>query len=378
MRPAIVFVLCGRLVTMEALRLVVVATTILLSTSAIAQEGDPDSDACLTEFDRLPAIDLREKHFFSKQMEKLAKFDQGMKCREKKWAAKVPKITDDDRRAVREREVERRKFEGIVAERRTSLRAAGVTLEFGVGRAAWVYRFHGCLVGQGGSLYTYNEKLKLVESRLPDQEYKKAVELVKHLTIEAFQSRQIRWDGGGATWTLSVDGSQKTLKEIGDTEGELADSNARQLVQLINDWCPMARGAIEAEDRFKPVLERIAPVSELPVAHTGTAEEAKEMLQQAISELRRDPQAAVREFDRVFWKDLSVLCVGEDGRVATRSLRPGWKNEKDRELLERAVENQIDTISFVSSKAGPSKAPVAREAYVTRVGSIACGVSYVK
>jgi hypothetical protein len=167
-------------------------------------------------------------------------------------------------------------------------------------------------------------------------------------------------------WSVSSGGYiTKDLKVMGDYEGSLPDPGAQQLVELINAWCPLARMRME---RWEPMgLNNDGLIQSV---------DALKMLQQAVLEIKRDPKQATLSFDRVFWNGLSVLCVDESGNAVSPNIRPGWDYENDKGVLANVAEGRIDKVAFMSRGSDPSQPLVPRKAYVTKVGGLACGVSY--
>jgi cytochrome c len=125
----------------------------------------------------------------------------------------------------------------------------------------------------------------------------------------------------------------------------------------------------------------------------GSSLEARAMLEKAATELKADQTAALAKFNDPKGpfrdRDLYVFCfdmgtgkitthinpsvIGTDGRTA---------KEKDgtpfgQKLYDAAVEGKINTVSYNFPKPGSTE-PVAKEAYVTRVGNAGCAVGYYK
>ena len=126
---------------------------------------------------------------------------------------------------------------------------------------------------------------------------------------------------------------------------------------------------------------------------SGSAADAKAMLEKAITALKADPAAALAKFNDAKGpfrdRDLYVFCfdmgtakitthvnpavIGTDGRAA---------KEKDgtpfgQKLYDAAVEGKINTVSYNFPRPGSTE-PVPKEAYVTRVGNQGCAVGYYK
>jgi hypothetical protein len=81
-------------------------------------------------------------------------------------------------------------------ERLSALRQLGPTLEFSSGNAGWHFLFRGCLIGEGGSVYAYDEHLKIEQTgKLSEDEFSSAVETAKSVSGSAAGQR-VSFDGG--------------------------------------------------------------------------------------------------------------------------------------------------------------------------------------
>jgi len=128
-------------------------------------------------------------------------------------------------------------------------------------------------------------------------------------------------------------------------------------------------------------------------AQFGTPAEAKAMLEKAITELKANEAAALIKFNKADGgfrdRDLYVYCAEMGSGKFTAHVNPALMGtdiralkEKDgsplgQKIYDSAKEGTISTISYNFPKPGTTD-PVAKEAYVTRVGSEACGVGYYK
>ena len=133
-----------------------------------------------------------------------------------------------------------RKFEAELDERTASMRQAGPTFEFHYLNGAWGYANAGCIIGEGGNVYTFNfEQTPFFQptGRVSDPEYNRSIELAKSVGGHEYTPQRAMVDGGSGWWTVTVDGVPTRLKETVDTRGELADPAAAELVKFIAQWC---------------------------------------------------------------------------------------------------------------------------------------------
>jgi hypothetical protein len=126
---------------------------------------------------------------------------------------------------------------------------------------------------------------------------------------------------------------------------------------------------------------------------TGTAAEAKAMLQRAVTELKANPTTAIAQFNKADGpfrdRDLYVFCFEMGTGKLTAHVNPALMNtdvralkEKDgsplgQKIYDAAKEGTITTVSYNFPKPGGTE-PMPKEAYVTSVGDLSCGVGYYK
>jgi hypothetical protein len=128
----------------------------------------------------------------------------------------------------------------------------------------------------------------------------------------------------------------------------------------------------------------------------GTAEEARAMLDRAITALKTDEAAALKKFNDPDNKqfhdhDLYVFCYNiSDGKI-TAYLGPALLNVDIRTLtlkddpigqrvyqaLQSAPEGTFTTIDYNFPKPGMTE-PVPKQTLEVRIGSQGCGVTYFK
>jgi hypothetical protein len=128
-------------------------------------------------------------------------------------------------------------------------------------------------------------------------------------------------------------------------------------------------------------------------AQFGTPAEAKAMLEKAVTELKANEATALVKFNKADGgfrdRDLYVYCAEMGTGKFTAHVNPALMGtdvralkEKDgsplgQKIYDSAKEGTITTIGYNFPKPGTTD-PVAKEAYVTRVGNEACGVGYYK
>jgi signal transduction histidine kinase len=126
---------------------------------------------------------------------------------------------------------------------------------------------------------------------------------------------------------------------------------------------------------------------------TGTAAEAKAMMEKAITELKANEAAALAKFNKADGgfrdRDLYVYCFEQASGKFTAHVNTALMGtdvralkEKDgaplgQKVFDAAKAGTITTISYNFPKPGGTD-PVPKEAYVTAVGNQGCGVGYYK
>jgi len=121
---------------------------------------------------------------------------------------------------------------------------------------------------------------------------------------------------------------------------------------------------------------------------SGTAAEAKAMLEKAVEALKDNPAQALASFRNALGgfkdRDLYVFCVGPDGTWSAHPVLEGqqateWSLPDGKvlaqEMLTRAQEDQVSEISYRWSRAG-DKEPVRKVTFFIKVGDQVCGVGY--
>jgi signal transduction histidine kinase len=126
---------------------------------------------------------------------------------------------------------------------------------------------------------------------------------------------------------------------------------------------------------------------------SGTADEAKAMLEKAIAAVKADQTKALASFnagtDGFKDRDLYPFCFNiADGLVLagpatvkgkdTRTLKdPTGKAFGDEIYKAAAQDGKINEVSYMFPRPGATE-PVAKVSFVTKVGDLGCGVGYYK
>jgi hypothetical protein len=134
-------------------------------------------------------------------------------------------------------------------------------------------------------------------------------------------------------------------------------------------------------------------------APAGTASEAKAMLTKAIAALKADKAKAIEMFNKGEGgfkdRDLYPFCVNfSDGKVIANHNFPQLIGKDNRtfkdvightfgqefyDTVSKAKEGEIvESAPFLFPRPGSDKTPVAKVAYLSRMGDIYCGVGYYK
>jgi hypothetical protein len=137
----------------------------------------------------------------------------------------------------------------------------------------------------------------------------------------------------------------------------------------------------------------------LAQAPTGTAGEAKAMLTKAITAVKADKAKAIEMFNKGEGgfkdRDLYPFCVNlSDAKQIASSNTPQLIGQDVRTFKDstghsfglanydaavKAKEGEIiESAPFLFPRPGPDKTPVAKVAYLSKIGDIYCGVGYYK
>lgn len=130
-------------------------------------------------------------------------------------------------------------------------------------------------------------------------------------------------------------------------------------------------------------------------AQSGTAAEAKSMLDAAVTALKANEAAAIAEFNdkankKFHDRDLYVFCYDMTNGKFTAHPNPALMGTdvralkaKDDPLGQRIFDtvkasgSNVGTVDYVFPKPGTTE-PLPKQSYVTMVGNEGCGVGYYK
>jgi hypothetical protein len=127
---------------------------------------------------------------------------------------------------------------------------------------------------------------------------------------------------------------------------------------------------------------------------TGTAAEARALLDKAVAALKANEADALAKFPKTDGgfrdRDLYVYCFNATDGKFTAHVNPALigtdvralKDAKDgtplgQKIFDLAKAGSVATVAYNFPKPGGTE-PVPKEAYVTRVGNQSCGVGYYK
>ena len=127
---------------------------------------------------------------------------------------------------------------------------------------------------------------------------------------------------------------------------------------------------------------------------TGTAAEAKAMLEKGIAALKANKANAIKQFNTnpgpFRDRDLYVFCYNtSDGKFTAhpndklmgtdiRALKDPEGTPLGENIFKGAKEGTISTTDYKFPKPGTSGPPVAKQSFITAVGDQGCGVGYYK
>jgi cache domain-containing protein len=127
---------------------------------------------------------------------------------------------------------------------------------------------------------------------------------------------------------------------------------------------------------------------------TGTAAEAKAMLEKAVAAVKADKGKAIEMFVKGEGgfkdRDLYPFCFNiADGKVVAtqastligmdvRTLKDKVGKAFGEEIYKAAKDGQIAEVSYMFPRPGPDTTPVQKISFVTKAGDLGCGVGYYK
>jgi signal transduction histidine kinase len=135
----------------------------------------------------------------------------------------------------------------------------------------------------------------------------------------------------------------------------------------------------------------LMPAAFVSAADSGTAAEAKAMLEKAVAALKANQADALDKFGKADGgfkdRDLYVFCFNAaDGKFTAhpslmgtdiRALKDKSGKAFGEEIFTAATEGKIAQVAYVFPRPGTTD-PVPKESFVTRVGDQGCGVGYYK
>ena len=138
----------------------------------------------------------------------------------------------------------------------------------------------------------------------------------------------------------------------------------------------------------------VAVGQSIAASDTGTAEEAKAMLERAVAAIEADEKAALTAFtegsDAFKDRDLYVFCGdATDGTVTAHGANSTLVGNSLRDIKDKAgkpigeefysvaEEGEYNVVEYVWPRPGETEA-VPKASYVTKIGNQICGVGYYK
>jgi hypothetical protein len=134
----------------------------------------------------------------------------------------------------------------------------------------------------------------------------------------------------------------------------------------------------------------------LAQGQSGTAAEAKAMIEKAVAELKANQAVALVKFNNADSgfrdRDLYAFCFDTTTGIRTAHVLVEYIGKDIRPLTEKngsplgqkifdaaikVQEGEITTVNYNFPRPGTTD-PIAKESYVTRVGNQGCGVGYYK
>jgi signal transduction histidine kinase len=139
-------------------------------------------------------------------------------------------------------------------------------------------------------------------------------------------------------------------------------------------------------------LSTLVMATPLFAADSGTAPEAKAMLEKAVVAVKADKPKALAQFSAGEGgfkdKDLYVFCIAPDGSFAAhpnkamqgkdaRSMKDSNGKLFAVEMLSVAKDGSFSEVDYTFPRPGTTE-PVPKASYVTKVTDLVCGVGYYK
>ena len=129
----------------------------------------------------------------------------------------------------------------------------------------------------------------------------------------------------------------------------------------------------------------------IQAAQSGTADEAKAMLDRAVAAVKADKTKALDIFNKGKGgfkdRDLYVFCANASDGIVTAHPTAKGEQLKDikgkkgfplgQEMMQKATEGKISEITYWWPRPGSDK-PLEKTSFYTKVGDQICGVGYYK
>jgi signal transduction histidine kinase len=131
----------------------------------------------------------------------------------------------------------------------------------------------------------------------------------------------------------------------------------------------------------------------IAAGQTGTADEAKAMLERAVAAIKADEAAALSAFtagaEGFKDRDLYVFCGDADGTTTAHGADAAVVGQSMRDVTDKAgkkigeefyavaAEGEFNVVEYMWPRPGETEA-VPKASYVTKVGDQICGVGYYK
>jgi signal transduction histidine kinase len=138
----------------------------------------------------------------------------------------------------------------------------------------------------------------------------------------------------------------------------------------------------------------VAAHGSMAAGETGTAEEAKAMLERAVAAIKEDEAAALTAFtagdDDFKDRDLYVFCGGaDDGVMTAHGANDALVGQSLRDISDKAgkkfgeefymvaTEGEFSVVEYVWPRPGETE-PSPKASYITKAGNQVCGVGFYK
>jgi len=128
-------------------------------------------------------------------------------------------------------------------------------------------------------------------------------------------------------------------------------------------------------------------------ASSGTAEEARAMLDRVVGGMKADPTKTIAQIKKGEGgfkdRDLYAFCAGPEGRTVAHPdpTRIGLLQRENKdvngkpygaEFARVAQEGKVAEVDYMYPRPGPDRTPVHKVSFVTKIGRHLCGVGYYK